>query len=278
MNSLPKVNNKYFTTAIAVISTIIFLFPVYWMVTTSIKPMSGILATTPQIIPHEIQFQAYVKNFIQDTEILRFFLNSVIIATGSMILTLLFASPFAYALARLELRGKGWMIGFLLVVQMLPNIMLALPFFILFSKLHLLNHFISLIIANATLSMPFAILVLRPFFMSIPKGLEEAAVIDGCNRFAAFWKIVLPLAKPGLLTVGSFCFLHAWGDLLFALILTTDKSVRPLTVHLYTFVGQYGTDWNSLMAVATVCVIPIIIIFIAFQKHIVGGLASGSVK
>ncbi|GKU82043.1 carbohydrate ABC transporter permease [Niallia sp. NCCP-28] len=166
----------------------------------------------------------------------------------------------------------------LLIAQMLPSIMLALPFFILFSKMQLLNSFLSLIIANTTSSLPFAILVLRPFFMSIPTGLEEAAALDGCNKFKTFYKIILPLVKPGLLTVGSFSFLFAWGDLLFSLILTTDKAIRPLTVHLYTFVGQHGTDWSSLMAVATISIIPIILIFIAFQKHIVGGMTSGSIK
>ncbi len=166
----------------------------------------------------------------------------------------------------------------MLVTQMLPSIMLALPFFLLFSALGLLNSFPALILANTTTAMPFAILVLRPFFMSIPKGLEEAAAIDGSNRFFTFVRIILPLAKPGLLTVGLFAFLFAWGDLLFALILTTDESIRPLTLYLFTFIGQYGTDWNSLMAVSFVAVIPIILIFIFFQKHIVEGIASGSMK
>jgi multiple sugar transport system permease protein len=278
MRNLLKMDNKYTATILALISTVVFLFPVYWMFTTSIKPMSAIFATPPQIIPEEVNFNAYVKNFIENPEILTFFLNSFIIAAGTLILTLVLASPVSYALARLQIRGKGMIMITLLITQMLPSIMLALPFFILFSKLHLLNSFIALIIANTTASLPFAILVLRPFFMSIPNGLEEAAAIDGCNRFTTFYKIILPLAKPGLLTVGSFSFLFAWGDLLFALILTSDESIRTLTVHLYTFVGQHGTDWSSLMAVATISIIPIILIFIAFQKHIVGGMASGSIK
>lgn len=278
MGKFSKIDSKYIETLIAAISTILFLFPVYWMFTTSIKPMSAIFATPPQLIPHEVNFDAYVKNFVGNPDIFHSFLNSFIVAVGTLVLTLLLASPAAYALARLKIRGKGLMMITLLITQMLPSIMLALPFFILFSKLNLLNSYTSLIIANTTSSLPFAILVLRPFFMSIPFGLEDAASIDGCNRFTTFYKIILPLAKPGLLTVGAFSFLFAWGDLLFALILTSDETIRPLTMYLYTFVGQHGTDWRGLMAVATVAIIPIILIFIAFQKHIVGGMSAGSIK
>ncbi|MBU8596814.1 carbohydrate ABC transporter permease [Shouchella clausii] len=272
------VDSQYVASLIGLISTMLFLFPVYWMFVTSIKPMSAIFAIPPQLIPREVTTDAYIDNILNNPEIVRFFLNSVVIALGTLVLTLALAAPVAYALARLDIKGKGAVIGVMLVAQMLPSIMLALPFFLLFSHLGLLNHFIALILANTTTALPFAVLVLRPFFMSIPQGLEEAAAIDGSNRFLTFVRIILPLAKPGLLTVGAFAFLFAWGDLLYALILTTDESIRPLTVYLYTFVGQHGTNWNSLMAVSFVAIIPIILIFIAFQKHIVEGIASGSMK
>ncbi|BAD66002.1 sugar ABC transporter permease [Shouchella clausii] len=272
------VDSQYVASLIGLISTMLFLFPVYWMFVTSIKPMSAIFAIPPQLIPREVTTDAYMDNILSNPEIVRFFLNSVVIALGTLVLTLALAAPVAYGLARLDIKGKGAMIGVMLVAQMLPSIMLALPFFLLFSHLGLLNHVIALILANTTTALPFAVLVLRPFFMSIPQGLEEAAAIDGSNRFLTFVRIILPLAKPGLLTVGAFAFLFAWGDLLYALILTTDESIRPLTVYLYTFVGQHGTNWNSLMAVSFVAIIPIILIFIAFQKHIVDGIASGSMK
>ncbi|PAE96948.1 carbohydrate ABC transporter permease [Shouchella clausii] len=272
------VESQYVASLVGLISTMLFLFPVYWMFVTSIKPMSAIFAIPPQLIPREATTDAYMDNILSNTEIVRFFLNSVVIALGTLVLTLALAAPVAYGLARLDIKGKGAMIGVMLVAQMLPSIMLALPFFLLFSHLGLLNHVIALILANTTTALPFAVLVLRPFFMSIPQGLEEAAAIDGSNRFLTFVRIILPLAKPGLLTVGAFAFLFAWGDLLYALILTTDESIRPLTVYLYTFVGQHGTNWNSLMAVSFVAIIPIILIFIAFQKHIVDGIASGSMK
>ncbi|WP_332632576.1 carbohydrate ABC transporter permease [Halalkalibacter flavus] len=161
---------------------------------------------------------------------------------------------------------------------MLPTIMMAMPLFMLFSQFGLLNNYVTLILANTTSALPFAILVLRPFFLSLPGGLEEAAQIDGCNKFSAFSRVILPCVKPGLLTVGSFSFLFAWGDFLFALTLTSNEKIRPLTVGLYTFSDQYGTEWNNLMAVSTIAALPIIIIFIVLQKYIVSGMTSGAVK
>lgn len=278
MNRFKATQNRYGATIIAFVSAILFLFPIYWMIVTSIKPRNELLADPPTLFPHNPIFKGYVENFIQSQEILGYIGNSFIIAIGTLILTLALATPFAYALARLRIKWKGFLLIFLLATQMLPNIMLAMPLFILFSKIGLINSFTALFIANTCYALPFAILVLRPYFLSVPGGLEEAASIDGCNKFTTFWRIILPLVKPGLLTVGAFCFLFAWGDLLFALTLTTEQSLRPLTLGLYNFIGQYGTQWGSLMAVSTIATIPIVIIFISLQKYIVSGITSGSVK
>ncbi|RKL65790.1 sugar ABC transporter permease [Salipaludibacillus neizhouensis] len=248
------------------------------MITTSIKPIQDVFATPPLIFPENIQFDAYIKNLIEDRSIFKYIRNSFIIATGTSLLTLILALPAAYALARFRLKGGGVFLLILLVTQMVPGIMMAMPLFIMFSTFNLLNSYLALIIGNTTLALPFAVLIMRPFFLSIPKGLEDAAVIDGCNRFTAFVRIVLPLTKPTLLTVGTFAFLFAWGDLIFALTLATDESIRPLTMGLTTFVGQYGTQWDSLMAVSTIAALPIIIIFIALQKYIVSGITAGAEK
>ncbi|WP_100407414.1 carbohydrate ABC transporter permease [Bacillus solitudinis] len=263
---------------IAILITTIFLFPIYWMVTTSIKPLQDVFSSPPMIIPETIQFQAYIKNLVEDQSILVYLKNSFIIAIGTSIFTLLLGLPAAYAMARFKLKGSGVFLLILLVTQMLPGIMMAMPLFIMFSKFNLLNSFPALIIGNTTLALPFAILIMRPFFLSIPKGLEDAAVIDGCNRFSAFIRVVLPLTKPTVLTVGTFSFLFAWGDLIFALTLATDETVRPLTMGLTKFIGQYGTQWDGLMAVSTIAAAPIIIVFILLQKYIVSGITAGSEK
>ncbi|WP_338113677.1 carbohydrate ABC transporter permease [Oceanobacillus caeni] len=263
---------------IAVIITGIFLFPIYWMITTSIKPTVDVFSTPPMIIPENIQFDAYIKNLIEDQSILMYLKNSLIIAVGTSLLTLILALPAAYAMARFKLKGSGVFLLILLVTQMVPGILMAMPLFIFFSNINLLNSYPAMIIGNTTLALPFAILIMRPFFLSIPRGLEEAAVIDGCNRFTAFIKVVLPLTKPTLLTVGTFSFLFSWGDLIFALTLTTDESIRPLTMGITKFIGQYGTEWDSLMAVSTIAAAPIILAFIFLQKYIVSGITSGSEK
>lgn len=272
------VNQKSGATFIAILSTILFLFPVYWMVITSIKPINELFAKPPTLFPNNPTFEPYIKNFIESQAMLGYIGNSFIISIGTLLLTLLLAAPCAYALARLEIKGKTLILLFLLSAQMLPNIMLAMPLFILFSQINLINSFTALIVANTIFALPFAILVLRPYFLSVPSGLEGAAAIDGCNKFSTFWRIILPLVRPGLLTVGAFCFLFAWGDFLFALVLTTSEEYRPLTLGLYQFTGEYGIEWNNLLAVATIGAIPIILIFMTLQKYIVSGITSGSMK
>lgn len=269
---------SWIAAAIAACATLIYLFPVYWLFVTSIKPMNELFAYPPHYFPAAPTLEAYVHNFVANTGIFRYIGNSLVIASGTMLLTLLLAAPAAYGLARLPIRGKGVVLIGLLAAQMLPNIMVAMPLFIMFSKVQLVNSYIALIIANTTHSLPFAVLVLRPYFLGIPSGVEEAALIDGCNKAGAFWKIVLPLVRPGLLTVGAISFLWGWGDFIFALTLTSDETVRPLTMGLSKFTGEFGTQWNYLMAVAAIAALPIIVIFASLQKYIVSGLASGSMK
>ncbi|UUZ96681.1 carbohydrate ABC transporter permease [Paenibacillus sp. P25] len=201
----------YAMSAAGWVLTLIFLFPVYWMIATSLKPMGELFVIPPHLFPHEPTLSSYVDNFVKNRAMLGYIGNSFMIATGTMLLTLLLATPAAYGLARSPMRGKAAILILLLATQMLPSIMLAMPLFIAFTKIQLINSYTALIVANTTHSLPFAILVLRPYFLSVPGGLEEAAMIDGRGKFSAFRRIILPLVKPGLLTVGAFCFLWGWG-------------------------------------------------------------------
>lgn len=268
----------YLLTLVSIIISALFLFPVYWMIKTSLTPITDLFSTPPKFGLLNSTFQAYVDNFLKNQDMLRYIGNSFIVAIGTMILTLLFAVPGAYALARLSVKGKSIIMILLLAIQMLPGITMAMPLFIMFSKVQLIDSYVGLILADMIHALPFAVLILRPAFMALPKGLEEAASIDGCNRFTAFARIMLPLVVPSMMTVAVFCFLFGWGDFVFALTLTTDDSVRPLTLGLYRFIGQYGTEWNNLMAVATIAALPIIIIFVALQRYVVGGIVAGSMK
>jgi multiple sugar transport system permease protein len=194
-----------------------------------------------------------------------------------MLLTLVLAVPGAYALARMKLRGGSLVLLLLLVSQLLPSIVIAGPLFMSFSRIGLLNSHLGLILADTTITLPFSVIILRPFFLSVPGELEAAARVDGCTELGALWRIILPYVRPGLITVAAFSFLIAWGEFVFALALNTNQN-QPVTVALNKFIGQYGVQWNNLMAVSTVASLPIITIFASLQRFIVGGLTTGAVK
>jgi multiple sugar transport system permease protein len=268
----------YARTLIGTLFVLAYLFPVYWMIATSLKTSGAIFASPPQVVPAPPVFSAYIDAVIDNPLTIRAIINSAIIGIGTMLLTLLLATPAAYALARLKLRGGALMTLLLLITQLLPAIVIATPLFVLFSRIGLLNSYPALILADTTITLPFAVIILRPFFLTVPSELEAAAKIDGCNQLSAFWRVVLPLVRPGLITVAVFAFLFSWGEFLFALSLNTNENVQPVTVALNKFIGQYGTQWNKLMAVATTIALPIILIFASLQRYIVGGLVAGSVK
>jgi multiple sugar transport system permease protein len=279
MNGLYRrfVSGGYPRTVIATIFVMIYLFPVYWMIATSLKSRVDIFATPPKLLPVPADTTSYTNEVINNPILVKVLLNSAIISVGTMVLTLLLAVPGAYALARLKLRGSGVILLLLLIGQLLPSIVIAGPLFMSFSKLGLLNTHLGLILADTTFALPFSVIMLRPFFLSVPNDLELAAKVDGCTQVGVLWRIVLPYVRPGLITVAAFSFLIAWGEFVFALSLNT-KANQPVTVALNKFIGQYGTQWNDLMAVSTVVALPIMVIFACLQRFIVGGLTSGAVK
>jgi multiple sugar transport system permease protein len=278
MVSKRRLNPKYIRTAIGVAIVMIYLFPVYWMVATSLKSPAEIFASPPKFIPWPLDFSAYREAVIHNSVVHRAMLSSIIISLGVMVMTLALATPAAYALARFKLRGSGAMTLLLVLGQLLPAVVIAGPLFVLFRRLELTNSYQAIIIADVTATLPFAVIVLRPYFLTIPGELEQAAMLDGANRFRVFWEIVLPLVQPGLVTVAAFSFLMAWGEFIFALSLNLNEKIQPITVALNKFSGQYGTRWNEMMAVSTTVAIPIIVVFVALQRFIVSGITTGATK
>lgn len=256
----------------------IYLFPVYWMVATSLKAQREIFAIPPKLVPWPPDFDPYRDAVLGNPDVARGVFNSTVIAIGTTALTLVLSAPAAYALARLRLRFTVAIGLILLISQMLPSINLALPLFVIFSRVGLVDSFLALIVANATVTVPFAIIVLRPFFLTVPGEVVEASRVDGSTRFGAFWRIALPLAGPGLITVAALTFLTAWGEFVFGLTLATSEEMQPITVVLSRIITQFGTRWNELMAVSTVVALPIVIFFILLQRYIVGGLTAGAMK
>jgi multiple sugar transport system permease protein len=277
MRTRPR-QNHLVESVVSAVLVAIYLFPVYWMVATSLKAQREIFAIPPKLVPWPPDFDPYREAVLGNPDVARGVLNSTVIAIGTTALTLLLAAPAAYALARLRLRFTVAIGLILLISQMLPSINLALPLFVIFSRVGLVDSFPALIVANATVTVPFAIIVLRPFFLTVPGEVVEASRVDGSTRFGAFWRIALPLAGPGLITVAALTFLTAWGEFVFGLTLATSEEMQPITVVLSRIITQFGTRWNELMAVSTVVALPIVIFFILLQRYIVGGLTAGAMK
>jgi multiple sugar transport system permease protein len=280
MGALSRLRSSaYSKTLLGVLILAVYLFPVYWMIATSLKSFGDIFAVPPQLIPLPPTITAYFQAVINDPQAYRAIINSVVISVSTLVLTLVLAAPAAYALARRRLRFTVVVVFMLLLAQMVPTIIIAGPLFIIFSQIGLDGSYLALILADTTIiTLPFAIIILRPFFLSVPRDLEDAAMVDGCSRLGAFWRVVLPVVVPGLITAGAIAFLMAWGEFVFGLTLLTNEQLQPVTVALNELQGQYGTRWNNLMAVSTAIALPIIVIFVSLQRWIVSGLTAGATK
>lgn len=256
----------------------VLLFPLYWMVVTALKTQTEIFSIPTPLWPKELYLEAFREQFSLSGDTLRGFKNSAVIAVGATVISTILAIPAAYGLARFRFKAKKGLILFFLITQMLPSTLVLTPLYIMFSKLGLLNTYLAPILADATLGIPFSIIILRTYFISIPKELDEAANIDGCGHIQSFLRIMLPIAKPGVVVAAVFSFVYAWGDLIYGITFITNPNKRPITSSIYNYVQQYQTLWNSTMAFGIIAILPVVLIFIFMQKYIVSGLTNGAVK
>lgn len=263
------------STVIGLILTALMLFPVYWMMANSFETTQEIFRIPVAVIPSQITFAPYVT--IWQTQ-LPHLATSLMVALGTALLSILIATPAAYALAHFRLRFTVGIVFVLLLTQMIPTVTLTTPMFLIFNQFGLLNSYPGLILADSTYAIPFAVLILRAFLQPIPRELVQAAFVDGTGEWGAFRRIILPLAVPGIATAGLFAFLFAWGDFIYALTLTTTNTLEPISVSIYTYLGQYNDAWNNAMAVATLASIPAALLLILFQRYITTGLTAGAVK
>ncbi len=264
---------------IAVIILLLLLFPLFWTFITSLKTEKEIFLNPPTWYPHELNTKSYAAQVeTGDFNMFKSFFNSFVISMGAMLISVVLAVPASYAIARYRFFGrKALLLGFL-VTQMLPVSVLLTPMFIMFRNMNMYNTQGAAILADATIGIPFSVLILKNYFASIPAALEEAAYIDGCTRFSAFMRILVPVAKPGVIVCAVFSFLYAWGDLAYGMTFILDQEKRPITAGIFNFMGQYGTKWSYLTAFAIVAIIPVTLIFIFMQKFIISGMTNGAVK
>lgn len=264
---------------ISVLLLCVLLFPLYWIFVTSIKTEKEIFQIPPTFWPKVLNSKSYLAQVQNgDFNMFRSFGNSMIISLGAMFIAIILAVPASYGIAKYHFKGKRAIILGFLVTQMLPVSVLLTPLFITFQKMHLYNTWWSTMISDATIGIPFSVLILKNFFATIPKEIEEAAYIDGCNKFTGFIRVLIPIAKPGVVVCGIFSFLYGWGDLAYGMTFILDQERRPITAGIFNFLGQYGTKWSYLTAFAVVTIIPVALIFILMQKYIISGMTSGAVK
>ena len=269
--------HRLLTWFVLALALTIMLFPLYWMVNTSLKPNAEVFATPPTFWSANWSLDAF-RNLLETRPIGRYFANSLVVAGGTTVLSLVLASLAAYGLTRFHVRIEALVILALLFIKMLPEALLVVPFFQLVAGAGLLNSHLALILVYTSFSLPFAVWMLIGFFRVIPRALDEAGVMDGASRLQVFHMIVLPLARPGIVAVAMFTFLVAWNAYLWALVLTTRSEMYVLPVGIANLKGEYQVQWNEMMAAAVIATLPVLAIYAVFERHLVAGITAGAVK
>jgi multiple sugar transport system permease protein len=259
----------------ALVALAILLFPVYAVIVGSFENNAQLLGTHYNFFPPTPTLANY-RNVIstQGSHIL----SSLIIGVATAILTLAIALPAAHALARYRFRVTVAVVASLLVAQILPSIVIANSLFVVYHKLHLLNSYPGLILADASYAVPFSILVMRAFMLGLPTDVLQAARVDGATEWGTFVRIVLPMSRSAIITVALFAFLNGWGDFIFALTLLNGSTLQPITLSIYNYIGVFSEDLGGAMALAVFAILPAAMMLIAAQRYIAAGLTVGSVK
>jgi ABC-type glycerol-3-phosphate transport system permease component len=255
------------------------IFPFLWMISVSFKPPGEVYAA-PRLFPRNPILDGYrailipkgafsFKNWIS---------NSMVVAVATTVFSLIIATLGGYGLSRFRFRGKAFLCFWILTTQVIPGSLLIIPLYIIMGNLNLLDSLFGLVLAYTTFSVPFCTWMIKGYCDSIPASIDEAAMIDGANRFMVFWRIVLPLTIPGLVAPGIFSFIAGWNEYLFANVFMRSYDKWTLAVGIQNFQGQYDTNWSTIMAGAVLIAVPIVLLFFLMQKHLVSGMTAGAVK
>lgn len=264
------------------LAMLVICLPGLWIVLSSFRPTVEIMAKPPVWIPQDLSFDAYVSMFSGlgkgGIPVLDYFRNSLIISVTSTLIAIAIGMAGGYAFARYRFKGKsGWFLG-LMLTRTVPGIALSLPLFFIYARLGIIDTHFGLILAYVALNIPFTIWLIDGFFRQVPKDLAEAAQIDGCTRWQAFWQVEFPLAGPGIASAAIFAFLTSWNEFALASQLTRSVNSKTLPVGLLDYTAEFTIDWRGMCALAVVMVIPALALTYIVQKHLVGGLTSGAVK
>ncbi len=261
---------------ILIILAVIYVAPLLWVILASFKNNTTLM-TDPFGWPNPLNFDNYVTAWVGGG-IGGYFLNSVIVVGCTLVISILINCMAAYGMARMKWKLSGAAMVFFLTGMMVPIHATLIPLYTMFSAIGFLNSYLSLIVPYVVFTFGQSIYIMRGFFGNIPKEMEEAAVIDGCSIWRAFWRIIMPISTAGIFTIGLFTFNGTWNELLVGLIFTNSKAIRTLPVGLTSFVGQYSTNYTPMFAAIVIAILPTIIVYCCFSNKIVGGLTAGAVK
>lgn len=260
-----------------IVGVIVMVTPFLYMLSTSFKPQAYVLTTPPQFIPNPFTFDNYIQAWTTQ-DFSRYAMNSVIVAVVATGLSVLVSSMMAYAFTRFEFPGREWIFRILLIGLMVPAMMLIIPQFVLAKYFGLLDSLAGLIVFYVAGSLALNTFLLRGFFAALPAELDQAMQMDGANAWTRYWKLAIPLARPALATATIFTFLSCWDEFAWALTIINNPQNRTLPIAIQLFQGQNATQWGLVFAASVIAIIPVIVVYLIFQRHFVQGLTSGAVK
>lgn len=259
------------------VACVFALLPLLWGVSTSLKPESSVLTLPVRWIPESLTLENYQK-VVFESGLPRNLLNSVLVSGTTVVLTLLIAIPAAYSAARFSFRGKSTVLFYILMTSMIPGIAILVPLYYLAVKVGIYDTYAVMVIIYVAWQVPTIVWILKGFFESLPAEIEESGRVDGCTAAGAFVRLILPLAKPGLGAAAVICFVYVWNDYLIASTFVSTDRLRLVSVGLYRYLTQYGVVWGQLMAAVVVTLVPMLVLFIAFERRLVSGLSAGASK
>ncbi|MEV0388696.1 carbohydrate ABC transporter permease [Nonomuraea sp. NPDC050643] len=251
--------------------------PVVWMLSTSFKTNGEVFQVPPRLITENFSFDAYAMILGDETQLM-FFINSYIVALSVTVLTLFVAILAAYGFSRYNFPMKRSINAVIVTVQAVPPITLVIPYFGLVVALGLYNTYPGLIVTHMVFTLPYAIIMMTAYFNTLPRELDESVKVDGASSWTALWRILVPISVPGLVAVGVYTFMISWNEYLFALTLTRTDDMRTVPIGIQLLMGQHSYEWNQMMAMSILGSIPVLVLFLLFQRRFIGGLTSGAVK
>jgi multiple sugar transport system permease protein len=272
-----RTKNRPIALLITVVLLIFMLFPFAIMITTMLRGANEIYVRPPRWIPDVPTFGNLISVW-SEFNLRSYFESSMIVAVGTTLLNMALAIPAAYAVARLRFPGRSSALYLFLAIQMFSPVIIVISLFRIFARAGLIDSYWSLVLANTVFTMSFTVWMMTGYFRSIPLEIEEAARIDGCTRVQTIWRVMLPIAAPGLVTAMIYAFIWAWNEFLFALSFIKSAEMMPLTLGIYRFVGRWSTQWEMLTASAFLALIPVVVLFYIIERRLVQGLAGGAVK